>query len=78
MFIVLNCNELAGISDFDEKKAKVVLASCWQPRTEKTNSPADRRFDRRGWQCFAIALGCSRTLVALAWLAPPASELASR
>jgi hypothetical protein len=31
MFIVLNCNELAGISDFGEKSAQVVSAIRWQP-----------------------------------------------
>jgi hypothetical protein len=31
MFIVLNCNELAGISDFGEKSAQVVSATRWQP-----------------------------------------------
>jgi hypothetical protein len=30
MFIVLNCNELAGISDFDEKSDQVVPATRWQ------------------------------------------------
>jgi hypothetical protein len=50
MFIVLNCNELAGISDFGEKSVQVVPARGWQIPVgqrrkcfgRKRNNPADR------------------------------------
>jgi hypothetical protein len=38
MFIVLNCNELAGISDFGEKSVQVVPATRWQIPTAKDAS----------------------------------------
>jgi hypothetical protein len=58
LFIVLNCNELAGISDFGEKSDQVARTTRWQTalralrmhaRTDKKNSPADWRGWHRYW-----------------------------
>jgi len=49
MFIVLNCNELAGISDFGEKSDQVVPATRWQLLAGAPSAPCRHSARSNAW-----------------------------